>query len=105
MPTAFAPSASALNMSVPRRTPPSANTGMRSPTSATTYRSASIVARPVSLDRPTIRLGDAVEVVRYWSCWWWAHLVGALAVHPHKYDANFPPQKDGGIVLEQFIRS
>jgi len=27
---------------------------------------------------------------------WWAHLVGALRVHLHKYDANYPPQKDGG---------
>ncbi len=25
---------------------------------------------------------------------WWAHLVGALRVHPHKHCANFPPQKD-----------
>src|ERR1700676_8538 len=27
---------------------------------------------------------------------WWAHLVGALRVHPHKYCANYPPQKDRG---------
>jgi len=27
---------------------------------------------------------------------WWAHLVGALRVHPHKHCANFPPQKDRG---------
>jgi hypothetical protein len=24
---------------------------------------------------------------------WWAHLVGALRVHPHKHDAHYPPQK------------
>ncbi len=24
---------------------------------------------------------------------WWAHLVGALRVHPHKHYANYPPQK------------
>src|SRR5947209_10648010 len=24
---------------------------------------------------------------------WWAHLAGALRVHPHKYDANFPLQE------------
>jgi len=28
---------------------------------------------------------------------WWAHLVGALRVHPHKYWADYPPQKDRGI--------
>ena len=27
---------------------------------------------------------------------WWAHLVGALRVHPHKHCANYPPQKDRG---------
>src|SRR3989442_8436687 len=27
---------------------------------------------------------------------WWAHLVGALQVHPHKHYANYPPQKDRG---------
>jgi len=27
---------------------------------------------------------------------WWAHVVGALRVHPHKHDANYPPQKDRG---------
>src|SRR5712692_3539750 len=27
---------------------------------------------------------------------WWAHLVGALRVHPHKHYANHPPQKDRG---------
>src|SRR5262245_379103 len=27
---------------------------------------------------------------------WWAHLVGALRIHPHKHDANFPPKKDRG---------
>jgi hypothetical protein len=27
---------------------------------------------------------------------WWAHLVGALRVHPHKHCANDPPQKDRG---------
>jgi len=27
---------------------------------------------------------------------WWAHLVGAVRVHPHKDDANYPPQKDRG---------
>jgi len=25
---------------------------------------------------------------------WWAHLVGALQVHPHKHYANYPPQTD-----------
>jgi hypothetical protein len=28
--------------------------------------------------------------------WWWAQVVGALRVHPHKHDANFPPQEDRG---------
>src|SRR5713101_4156914 len=28
---------------------------------------------------------------------WWAHLVGALRVHPHKHCANYPPQKDRGL--------
>jgi hypothetical protein len=27
---------------------------------------------------------------------WWAHLVGALRVHPHKHYANYPSQKDRG---------
>src|SRR6266852_562235 len=27
---------------------------------------------------------------------WWAHLVGALRVHPHKHYASDPPQKDRG---------
>src|SRR6266571_3499568 len=27
---------------------------------------------------------------------WWAHLVGALRVHPHKHWANYPPQEDRG---------
>src|SRR5262245_19061515 len=27
---------------------------------------------------------------------WWAHLVGALQVHPHQHYANYPPQKDRG---------
>jgi hypothetical protein len=27
---------------------------------------------------------------------WWAHLVGARRVLPHKHDANYPPQKDRG---------
>ena len=27
---------------------------------------------------------------------WWAQLVGALRVHPHKQDANYPPQRDRG---------
>ena len=27
---------------------------------------------------------------------WWAHLVGALRVHPHKHYANHPPQEDRG---------
>jgi len=27
---------------------------------------------------------------------WWAHLVGALRVHPHKHWADHPPQKDRG---------
>jgi len=31
-----------------------------------------------------------------YSAQWWAHLVGALRVHPHKHDANYPPQKDRG---------
>jgi len=26
----------------------------------------------------------------------WAHLVGALRVHPHKHRADHPPQKDRG---------
>jgi len=25
--------------------------------------------------------------------WWWAHLVGALRVYPHKHWANHPPKK------------
>jgi hypothetical protein len=25
---------------------------------------------------------------------WWAHLVGALQVHPHKHWSNYPPQED-----------
>jgi hypothetical protein len=29
-----------------------------------------------------------------YSAQWWAHLVGALRVHPHKHCANYPPQKD-----------
>jgi hypothetical protein len=28
---------------------------------------------------------------------WWAHLVGALQVHPHERDANYPPQEVRGI--------
>jgi DNA-binding MarR family transcriptional regulator len=28
---------------------------------------------------------------------WWAHLVGALRVHPHKH-ANYPPQKRSRMV-------
>jgi hypothetical protein len=28
---------------------------------------------------------------------WWALLVGALRVHPHKHYANYPPQKDRGL--------
>ncbi len=27
---------------------------------------------------------------------WWAHVVGAIRVHPHKHYANYPPQKDRG---------
>jgi len=27
---------------------------------------------------------------------WWAHLVGALRVHPHERWADHPPQKDRG---------
>jgi len=28
---------------------------------------------------------------------WWAHLVGALRVHPHKHWADYPPQEVGGL--------
>src|SRR5262249_10799172 len=29
-------------------------------------------------------------------CGWWAHLMGAVRVHPHKHCANYPPQEDRG---------
>jgi len=36
------------------------------------------------------------DAERLRSGWWWAHLVGALRVHPHKHDANYPPQEYRG---------
>ena len=40
---------------------------------------------------------DAVTIGRVpQTAQWWAHLVGAHRVHPHKHDANYPPQKDRG---------
>jgi len=35
-------------------------------------------------------------VRRSQSAQWWAQLVGALRVHPHKQWADFPPQQDRG---------
>src|ERR1700682_5522440 len=52
MQTAWAPSASALTMSKPRRKPLSTKTGMRPPTASTISGRASIVARPRSPNRP-----------------------------------------------------
>ena len=52
MPTAVAPKASALKISVPRRMPPSMNTGMRPPTAATISGRHSMVERRVSSPRP-----------------------------------------------------
>jgi hypothetical protein len=50
MPTAVAPSASALKMAVPRRIPPPTNTGMRPLTAATTSGRQSMLARNVPGD-------------------------------------------------------
>jgi len=34
---------------------------------------------------------------------WWAHLVRALRVHPHKHCANYPPQKDRGFARSAHV--
>jgi len=36
------------------------------------------------------------EPIRSGDAEWWARLVGALRVHPHKHYANYPLQKDRG---------
>ncbi|OMH79259.1 hypothetical protein AX774_g7333 [Zancudomyces culisetae] len=56
--TAFAPSASALNTSVPLRTPPSISTGIFPSTASTTSATASIVAVTVSSCRPPHSAGS-----------------------------------------------
>src|SRR5262247_42660 len=33
----------------------------------------------------------------HWSPEWWAQLVGAPRVHPHKHSANYPPQEVEGL--------
>ena len=52
MQIASAPIASALKISVPRRNPPSTNTGTRPPIASTTSGNESIVARRLSIARP-----------------------------------------------------
>src|SRR5438067_9415673 len=37
-------------------------------------------------------------------CWWWARLVGAVRVHPHKHYANSPVQKDRGAARSVRVR-
>jgi hypothetical protein len=60
MPTARAPSASALKISVPRRKPPSTRTGKSAPTASTTSGRMSIVPRPVSVERNDDAVGAAL---------------------------------------------
>ena len=64
MPTALAPSASALKMSVPRRNPPSTSTGTRPRTPATTSTRLSIAGAAAVFRPPAVIRDDhAVHAV------------------------------------------
>jgi hypothetical protein len=41
-----------------------------------------------------VQLDNNSAVNERQNCRWWAHLVGALRVHPHKHCADYPPKKD-----------
>jgi hypothetical protein len=97
MPTAFVRSASALDTSVPRRAAVDEHRNAIADFGDDFRQRFDRRGSRFRRSAAAIRLGDAVEAVRYWSCWWWAHLVGALRVHPHQQDANYPAQKDGGL--------
>src|SRR6266498_280681 len=47
--------------------------------------------------RTTSTLSCRIPAESLCSAQWWAQLVGARRVHPHKHCANYPPQKDRGL--------